>query len=164
MPAPAPLDQIDAAPRIMGAQCRKRGSQVARLPHVELQFARRQRLFRHEQHRLHRAKEIILFLDHNRRPAVVSGTAARRNMGSKIPSCWISSRPCRASSSAATKLLASADRAIGPSCPLGRKASSAVQSSEEHTSELQSLMRISYAVFCLKKKKRTHDEHTIPIH
>src|SRR3546814_7721515 len=30
--------------------------------------------------------------------------------------------------------------------------------SEEHTSELQSLMRISYAVFCLKKKK-THDTH-----
>src|SRR3546814_4149807 len=28
--------------------------------------------------------------------------------------------------------------------------------SEEHTSELQSLMRISYAVFCLKKKKCTH--------
>src|SRR3546814_5464469 len=28
--------------------------------------------------------------------------------------------------------------------------------SEEHTSELQSLMRISYAVFCLKKKKKIH--------
>src|SRR3546814_7142348 len=28
--------------------------------------------------------------------------------------------------------------------------------SEEHTSELQSLMRISYAVFCLKKKKQKH--------
>src|SRR3546814_2565667 len=28
--------------------------------------------------------------------------------------------------------------------------------SEEHTSELQSLMRISYAVFCLKKKKQPH--------
>src|SRR3546814_6385545 len=28
--------------------------------------------------------------------------------------------------------------------------------SEEHTSELQSLMRISYAVFCLKKKKQDH--------
>src|SRR3546814_1390014 len=28
--------------------------------------------------------------------------------------------------------------------------------SEEHTSELQSLMRISYAVFCLKKKKTTN--------
>src|SRR3546814_6473034 len=33
--------------------------------------------------------------------------------------------------------------------------------SEEHTSELQSLMRISYAVFCLKKKtnKTTHHHH-----
>src|SRR3546814_4356469 len=31
--------------------------------------------------------------------------------------------------------------------------------SEEHTSELQSLMRISYAVFCLKKKKQ-HKKHT----
>src|SRR3546814_3457233 len=30
------------------------------------------------------------------------------------------------------------------------------QRSEEHTSELQSLMRISYAVFCLKKKKHIH--------
>src|SRR3546814_8614483 len=30
--------------------------------------------------------------------------------------------------------------------------------SEEHTSELQSLMRISYAVFCLKKKKTAHSE------
>src|SRR3546814_2060487 len=32
--------------------------------------------------------------------------------------------------------------------------SSAMRRSEEHTSELQSLMRISYAVFCLKKKKK----------
>src|SRR3546814_2862514 len=31
--------------------------------------------------------------------------------------------------------------------------------SEEHTSELQSLMRISYAVFCLKKKKTTYISH-----
>src|SRR3546814_9375705 len=31
--------------------------------------------------------------------------------------------------------------------------------SEEHTSELQSLMRISYAVFCLKKKKLTRIRH-----
>src|SRR3546814_2458883 len=31
--------------------------------------------------------------------------------------------------------------------------------SEEHTSELQSLMRISYAVLCLKKKKKTPAEH-----
>src|SRR3546814_5176973 len=33
--------------------------------------------------------------------------------------------------------------------------------SEEHTSELQSLMRLSYAVFCLKKKKlQQHTKHT----
>src|SRR3546814_7529356 len=32
--------------------------------------------------------------------------------------------------------------------------------SEEHTSELQSLMRISYAVFCLKKKKKQHTQNT----
>src|SRR3546814_1603382 len=31
--------------------------------------------------------------------------------------------------------------------------------SEEHTSELQSLMRISYAVFCLKKKKTKYQSH-----
>src|SRR3546814_5600156 len=35
----------------------------------------------------------------------------------------------------------------------GRVGSRAIRS-EEHTSELQSLMRISYAVFCLKKKKK----------
>src|SRR3546814_9732016 len=32
--------------------------------------------------------------------------------------------------------------------------------SEEHTSELQSLMRISYAVFCLKKKKQQKHSHS----
>src|SRR3546814_2628979 len=37
--------------------------------------------------------------------------------------------------------------------------------SEEHTSELQSLMRISYAVFCLKKKNRkTNKNNTTTIH
>src|SRR3546814_8656447 len=35
--------------------------------------------------------------------------------------------------------------------------------SEEHTSELQSLMRISYAVFCLKKKKQPQTHATIHI-
>src|SRR3546814_6821100 len=36
--------------------------------------------------------------------------------------------------------------------------------SEEHTSELQSLMRRSYAVFCLKKKKQIDTQHTKEIH
>src|SRR3546814_1394080 len=35
--------------------------------------------------------------------------------------------------------------------------------SEEHTSELQSLMRISYAVFCLKKKKLSIQLYVLPI-
>src|SRR3546814_4233303 len=35
-----------------------------------------------------------------------------------------------------------------------------VTRSEEHTSELQSLMRISYAVFCLKKKKKKKEQTT----
>src|SRR3546814_6843250 len=40
-----------------------------------------------------------------------------------------------------------------------------VERSEEHTSELQSLMRISYAVFCLKKKsiKTAEKEHTTQV-
>src|SRR3546814_8783537 len=38
----------------------------------------------------------------------------------------------------------------------GRSTRSASHRSEEHSSELQSLMRISYAVFCLKKKIKQH--------
>src|SRR3546814_2885911 len=40
-------------------------------------------------------------------------------------------------------------------CPGG------VDRSEEHTSELQSLMRISYAVFCLKKKRRLYSNNDL---
>src|SRR3546814_6212504 len=49
-------------------------------------------------------------------------------------------------------LLKSALEARGQTILTGR--------SEEHTSELQSLMRISYAVFCLKKKKHKTHNHT----
>src|SRR3546814_3492713 len=41
-----------------------------------------------------------------------------------------------------------------------RAAAASQPRSEEHTSELQSLMRISYAVFCLKKKKNKTRQHT----
>src|SRR3546814_1120387 len=40
------------------------------------------------------------------------------------------------------------------------QAKQTVTRSEEHTSELQSLMRISYAVFCLKKKKKNKSNQT----
>src|SRR3546814_5738816 len=44
-------------------------------------------------------------------------------------------------------------RALEPGAAQARRPS-LIGRSEEHTSELQSLMRISYAVFCLKKKKK----------
>src|SRR3546814_5259854 len=50
-------------------------------------------------------------------------------------------------------------RATGAMCLAGcgrRRCLARMCRSEEHTSELQSLMRISYAVFCLKKKKTKH--------
>src|SRR3546814_10902579 len=47
-----------------------------------------------------------------------------------------------------------ADRPSGHRQHRADDAAAYAQRSEEHTSELQSLMRISYAVFCLKKKKR----------
>src|SRR3546814_3674275 len=53
----------------------------------------------------------------------------------------------------------------GPSrCPIFSSSPSFLgsdQRSEEHTSELQSLMRISYAVFCLKKKKKNNQTTSI---
>src|SRR3546814_15222679 len=50
-----------------------------------------------------------------------------------------------------------------PTCrgrPVPRPAPGSARRSEEHTSELQSLMRTSYAVFCLKKKKQTTHHNT----
>src|SRR3546814_8545710 len=45
---------------------------------------------------------------------------------------------------------------VGGEVVAERRALALAQRSEEHTSELQSLMRISYAVFCLKKKTPRH--------
>src|SRR3546814_5939149 len=77
-----------------------------------------------------------------------------------------------ACASAFMRRVTSVHRLVKPSSPTGcssscsqppsrrRKISGSRMSSrsEEHTSELQSLMRISYAVFCLKKKKNTKQE------
>src|SRR3546814_7709602 len=54
-----------------------------------------------------------------------------------------------------TVLNADEDSLIHPILQLGQPCGR----SEEHTSELQSLMRISYAVFCLKKKNNMHTQH-----
>src|SRR3546814_10289290 len=50
---------------------------------------------------------------------------------------------------------------VVPALPAQAEVSTPAGRSEEHTSELQSLMRISYAVYCLKKKhSHTHNTHT----
>src|SRR3546814_1616086 len=66
---------------------------------------------------------------------------------------WTSAHSCRRAGCYGQHraIMAAADARTIAGCR-GR----ADQRSEEHTSELQSLMRISYAVFCLKKKKETH--------
>src|SRR3546814_2318766 len=72
-----------------------------------------------------------------------------------MPSSTVStSMPAQAIS--AKKPMTSASPTMTPSLrSAGGRASRTVRS-EEHTSELQSLMRISYAVFCLKKKKQNN--------
>src|SRR3546814_8776215 len=59
---------------------------------------------------------------------------------------WFSTDPRRRDRRRARRPSASPD-------PASRASRTAPRRSEEHTSELQSLMRISYAVFCLNKKK-----------
>src|SRR3546814_7157888 len=60
-----------------------------------------------------------------------------------------------ASASADRRRRRRANRSFHISASPDGRSRSRRQRSEEHTSELQSLMRISYAVFCLKKKKKT---------
>src|SRR3546814_5147435 len=51
----------------------------------------------------------------------------------------------------------------GDPLPPGGHRPALADRSEEHTSELQSLMRISYAVFCLKKKKTNNNNKVTPL-
>src|SRR3546814_6482875 len=85
--------------------------------------------------------------------ALGSSAACSVGSGSDLEGC-----PVRGPRSAAAEEAASA--VVGPSAAAGTGGTSAARAgvrSEEHTSELQSLMRISYAGFCLQKKKpQTH--------
>src|SRR3546814_7860636 len=96
-------------------------------------------------------------------------------MGPKLCTCFRSIRPCLAISRLALKVDAIAERMVNGSsmsggrklcrvaqsgiCPIMLRSRASASRSEEHTSELQSLMRISYAVFCLKKKQ--HITYTV---
>src|SRR3546814_3685784 len=87
-----------------------------------------------------------------RRPGGAVRPAMKPAIGFLRPRLASSIRNCAACSSASPP--------ISPIMMMLFVASSARNSSrsEEHTSELQSLMSISYAVFCLKKKKNTHNK------
>src|SRR3546814_8442719 len=81
---------------------------------------------------------------HGMRDARFHGSALMLPVGASA----VNSRLCGGGCQAASP--------IEPACEIAEERPGAdFRRSEEHTSELQSLMRISYAVFCLKKKK-TH--------
>src|SRR3546814_6589037 len=69
----------------------------------------------------------------------------------------------RRPSSSARRFTSLAKSSVFQKCRMAAVAVTKARS-EEHTSELQSLMRISYAVFCLKKKTETiyHNKHVQP--
>src|SRR3546814_8663673 len=81
--------------------------------------------------------------------------------------CWtlVESGPCARTGPASAKTNERKSAAILISSPHGVAAGFLLQRarSEEHTSELQSLMRISYAVFCLTKKNRHKKHQTRPL-
>src|SRR3546814_7346328 len=64
----------------------------------------------------------------------------------------------------ASGAMCSATSAAARMSIIGLGGTRSVKRSEEHTSELQSLMRISYAVFCLKTKTTKGEKHNSAIH
>src|SRR3546814_4595811 len=83
------------------------------------------------------------------------------NSAASLPSCARFERSAQRSESCIERSTTSTPTGLPSTCTGGHR-------SEEHTSELQSLMLISYAVFCLKKKRITDqliqaqkDEYTI---
>src|SRR3546814_6420487 len=77
-----------------------------------------------------------------------AGATARRPAGTEITPAAVRQAAILASEVAAS-----------PSSTDAAAWTTAAMRSEEQTSELQSLMRISYAVFCLKKKNNKQDKH-----
>src|SRR3546814_8681656 len=77
--------------------------------------------------------------------AAIPATSSMRYCASKKTRCTTQTRPLR----------------LRREC---RRTCGDASRSEEHTSELQSLMRISYAVFCLKKKKNRYNQNDTKQH
>src|SRR3546814_7826956 len=90
---------------------------------------------------------------------IIAAKAAGVASVMSLQSIWVISRSISPAtySSAGAVAYAGTEPASGARNSASRNSMAMVRS-EEHTSELQSLMRISYAVFCLKKKKKTKKE------
>src|SRR3546814_4471796 len=93
-------------------------------------------------------------------PKAIKRLEAARAAGSTEPNVPILLMDSYLNAGQVEQGLATAKAAIEASRAAGQRPSDElyvrpIKRSEEHTSELQSLMRISYAVFCLKKKKTT---------
>src|SRR3546814_8988782 len=91
-------------------------------------------------------------------PGLLSRSGLVSNPQSRIPNPGVENETThprrRHRRSRPDRLLAAVPHRFGRDARQGPAGHPAVRS-EEHTSELQSLMRISYSVFCLKKKKKT---------
>src|SRR3546814_2923514 len=91
--------------------------------------------------------------------AVIEGTAARAIGGAaSLNHCDFTAALDRGVCIAQSQAMAPAVVSIDVNRGSTRRIASIAPRSEEHTSELQSLMRISYAVFCLKKKNNPHKQ------
>src|SRR3546814_8219933 len=96
-----------------------------------------------------------------------SALAAARALGARLPGAAWRRRRAPADRRQGIQRPAQRERSGGGGKPPGRGrglqpvAAGGTPRSEEHTSELQSLMRISYAVFCLKKKNNKTPKQTL---
>src|SRR3546814_8768496 len=127
-------------------------SDLAEPPHGRLQF--HTRTSRHQARRPHRRGcRSLSRAAENVRPGPVTGSRmlAERCRARRDPAGFRSGSRARAAEGAARAIVRGVHHGGGlrPQAQRG----GLVARSEEHTSELQSLMSISYAVFCLKKKK-----------
>src|SRR3546814_992883 len=96
----------------------------------------------------------------NNHAAVAQGLDQRAHVASSCPASSAAMANAKTTEKPTYPIYSSGGCMINPtSCRSGFKSipsRGAGTRSEEHTSELQSLMRISYAVFCLKKKNKPH--------
>src|SRR3546814_2825766 len=83
-----------------------------------------------------------------------ASTKACDNLAGHVNNKWLAANPIPSDRSSWGPFDALAERSLDVRHQIAEHLASEKRS-EEHTSELQSLMRISYAVFCLKKKKNT---------